>query len=82
VIKEYRHKIEVVDEETQVVSSEYRVYRIKDREDGWFELSCDGEHIALVVSEEECRRIVWTYWTNLGLNMPYLESESFTVVET
>ena len=82
MIKEYIHQIEVLDKETSAVSFEDRVYRIEPIGKGWFDLSCDGNHIAKVVSEEECRRIIWAYWTNLGMSMPYLEDSSFKVVET
>jgi len=82
MIKEYVHQVEVVDKETNMVSYEDRVYRIEDMGGDWWNLECDGNHIAKVLSEEECRRIIWAYWTNIGMSMPYLEEDKFKVVET
>ena len=73
--KEYLHEVETCDE------PEYRSYKIKSIGNDWFELTCDDEVIGKMVSEEECRRVIWSYWTNLGVPMEYLEDEDFTVIE-
>jgi len=80
MIKEYIHPIEVLDEETGAVKFEDRVYRIESMGNDWWNLTCDGNHISKILSEEECRRVIWAYWTNLGLSMPYLEADKFKVI--
>ena len=55
-----------------------RRYEIIEIENGWFDLTCNGSYVAKLVSEEECRRVIWTYWTNLGVNLDPLLEEDFT----
>lgn len=58
-----------------------RRYEIKDIGLGWFDLSCDGNLIAKLLGEEECRRVIWVYWNDLGVDMPYLTDDDFDEVE-
>jgi len=62
-------------------NQEERVYMIEPIGNDWYELSCDGSTIGKMVSEEECRRVIWAYWNNLGVEMDYLKDEDFTVIQ-
>lgn len=72
--------VEVTDDDG-VTSEEIRRYKIKDIGSGWFDLSCDGNFIAKLLGEQECRRVIWAYWTNLGVDMAYLTDDDFDEVD-
>ena len=59
----------------------YEVKPISTTADGWVSLSCNGEHIAKLVSFEEARRVIWMYWTNIGICMDYLTEYDFDEIE-
>ena len=52
-------------------------YELHELNAGLFELTWNGAFIAKLVSEEECRRVIWYYWTNLGKNIEPLTEEDF-----
>lgn len=51
-----------------------------EKDSNWVNLTCNGEQIAKLVDEQEARRLIWTYWNNVGIKLDYIESEDFTVV--
>ena len=56
----------------------YEVENIGDTE--WVNLSCNGDHIAKLVSFEEARRVIYMYWVNLGVSLDYLTEDDFDEV--
>ena len=66
----------------QVAYIQERRYEVKEfGSDGWVDLSCNGEHISKLISFEEARRVIWMYWTNLGVTMDYLTEDDFNEAE-
>jgi len=57
-----------------------KIYRIKPLHEDWHELSCNGTTIAKLVSEEECRRVIWQYWTEKGIKLNPIKDEDFEIV--
>ena len=57
-----------------------REYIIEESNYDWWNLSCDGSHIAKLVSEEECRRVIWSYWTNQGIYLDVITEDNFTII--
>ena len=66
--------------EKKVLVLQDREYSITPNRE-WFDLKCDGSQIARLVSEEECRRVIWNYWVALGVNIPFIEDKDFTLIE-
>jgi len=65
----------------QVAYIQERRYEVKFKDGSdWVDLSCDGNFIAKLVSFEEARRVIWMYWTNLGVNLEYLTEDDFNEV--
>jgi len=65
----------------KVTEDETRKYTIVPVSAGWFDLNCDGCFIARLISEEECRRVIWAYWTNFGVDMDYITDADFNEVD-
>ena len=54
-----------------------RKYTVDEDKNGWWNLYSDSDFICKVVSFEEARRVIWMYWTNLGIDMEYITEEDF-----
>lgn len=60
------------------ITVQKREYEVREfGEHGWMQLVCDGTEICKLINEEECRRMIWNYWTNQGIAMDYLTADDF-----
>jgi len=61
-------------------NGETNIYEIKPTNNDWFDLVCNDTLVAKLVSEEECRRVIWTYLVSIGKNIDYITDEDLEVV--
>ncbi len=59
-----------------------RHYSIRKRDDGWFHTCFDGVSEALVVSEEEARRVIFNDIRSMGIDCGYITEEDMYEEET
>ena len=66
----------MIHKKATVQGKEYEIKEIGS--EGWMQLVCDGTDICKLINEEECRRMIWSYWTHQGKDMEYLTEDDFS----
>ena len=57
-------------------------YKIQTEEETkWVKLFCDNGLIAILVNEEEARRVVWSHWNQKGMHIEPLKINDFIEVK-